>query len=58
MHRVPCPSCHQPLEEFRSHTEASDGQSERILVYVHQDQTCCQIRVPVLQALAGGLGQA
>lgn len=43
---LPCPCCGKPLDEFQARTDGEGpGQAVRVLVYVHDDHTRCQIRV-------------
>lgn len=45
---LPCPCCGKPLDEFQSRTDnGGPGNAVRVLIYVHDDHTRCQIRVPL-----------
>jgi hypothetical protein len=56
---LPCPCCGKPLDEFESRTdEHTAAGAVRVLIYVHDDHSRCQIRVPAARAPAPARGRA
>ena len=54
---LPCPCCGKPLDEFESRTDDGEpGNAVRVLIYVHDDHSRCQIRVPTARASASARG--